>query len=154
MTVSFVAGDIFDSKAESIVNAVNCVGVMGKGIALRFKNKYKDNFHVYQQACADGTLIPGKVLVVPTGTQCNPKYIINFPTKKHWRGKSKIEYIRAGLDSLVSEMNRLSIESVAIPAIGCGHGGLDWRDVRPLIENVFVKFPGLSAVVFEPGGPK
>jgi O-acetyl-ADP-ribose deacetylase (regulator of RNase III) len=143
-------GDLLEEDAEALVNAVNCVGVMGKGIALQFKQALPENFQQYKQACDAQEVQLGRMFTVPPGKLFNPKYIINFPTKRHWRDKSKIEDIQTGLKALVAEVQQLGITSIAIPALGCGNGGLDWLQVKPLIESAFVKLPEVKVVVFEP----
>lgn len=143
-------GNLLKADAEALVNAVNCVGVMGKGIALQFKEAYPENFSAYAKACRDSEVQPGKMFIVPTKSLSNPKYIINFPTKRHWKGKSKIEDVSAGLEALIADVQKLEIKSIAIPPLGCGLGGLDWSDVRPLIEQAFLKVPSVRVLVFEP----
>ena len=143
-------GNLLEEDAEALVNAVNCVGVMGKGIALQFKQAFPENFQQYKQACDAKEVQLGRMFTVPTGKLFNPKYIINFPTKRHWRDKSKIEDIQTGLKALVAEVQQLGITSIAIPALGCGNGGLDWVEVKPLIESAFVELPEVKVVVFEP----
>jgi O-acetyl-ADP-ribose deacetylase (regulator of RNase III) len=145
-------GDLLKADAEALVNTVNCVGVMGKGVALQFKQAYPENFRVYEQACKKDLIKPGKVLVVPTMGLGNPRYIINFPTKVHWKGKSKLEYIESGLEDLARQIRAHGIQSIAIPPLGCGNGGLDWRDVEPLIRAAFERLPDVRALVFEPAG--
>jgi O-acetyl-ADP-ribose deacetylase (regulator of RNase III) len=113
-------GNIFDSDAEALVNTVNTVGVMGKGIALQFKKAYPENFKAYKQLCDAKKFRQGQMFVYHTNTICNPKYIINFPTKRHWRGNSKIEDIKSGLEALVEEIKKLGISSIGIPPLGCG----------------------------------
>ena len=115
-----VTGDILESSAEALVNTVNCVGVMGRGIALQFKKTFPDNFREYVAACRRGELKPGRMGVFETGEASGPRYIINFPTKRHWRGKSRIEDIDAGLKALVVEVQARGIRSIAIPPLGSG----------------------------------
>ena len=145
-------GNLLEADAEALVNTVNCVGVMGKGVALQFKQAFPQNFTAYEQACRRKELQPGRMLVVPTMGMGNPKYIINFPTKAHWKGKSRLEYIDAGLEALVEEIQRLGIQSVAVPPLGCGNGGLDWKDVKPRIQAAFEQIPHVRAFVYEPEG--
>ncbi len=148
--LEFKQGNLLEEDAEALVNAINCVGVMGKGIALQFKQAFPENFQQYKQACDAKEVQPGRMFTVPTGKLFNPKYIINFPTKRHWRDKSKIEDIQTGLKALVAEVQQLGITSIAIPALGCGNGGLDWLEVKPLIESTFVELPEVRAMIFEP----
>ncbi len=150
--IEYRRGDIVRADAEALVNTVNCVGVMGRGIALQFKNAFPENFKAYAAACRRGEIEPGRVFVFETGAITNPHYIINFPTKRHWRGRSRLEDIEAGLESLAEEIQRRGIGSVAIPPLGTGLGGLDWRDVRPRIEGVLQDLRDIQVVVFEPRG--
>jgi O-acetyl-ADP-ribose deacetylase (regulator of RNase III) len=148
--IEFRTGDILTTDAEAIVNTVNCVGIMGRGIALQFKNAFPANFKAYQAACAREEVQPGRMFVFETGTFTNPKFIINFPTKRHWRGKSRIEDIESGLKALVEEIRTRGIHSIAIPPLGSGLGGLNWTDVRPRIVEALRGLNDLEAVIFEP----
>ncbi len=150
--ITFTTGNIIESKSEALVNTVNCVGVMGKGIALQFKQAYPEVFKEYARACRASEIQPGRMQIVALGRFDGPKYIINFPTKRHWRGPSHIEDIRAGLDALVEDVRRLGISSISLPPLGCGNGGLDWAVVRPLIESAFKGFEDVNVIVFEPNG--
>lgn len=134
-------GNLLEADAEALVNTVNTVGHMGKGIALQFKQTYPENFLAYARAMKRGEVRTGRMFVVPTGFVTNPRYIINFPTKRHWRGRSRIEDIEAGLEALVGEIRRLGIRSIAVPPLGCGNGGLDWRDVEPRIKRALADLP-------------
>ncbi len=129
--------NILKADTEAIVNTVNCVGVMGKGLALQFKKAYPEMFLEYQQACKSGECAIGKVWIWEIPSLINPKYVMNFPTKNDWRNASTIEYIKSGLVSLVQELNRLKIKSVSIPMLGCRNGGLAWSQVQPLITEAF-----------------
>jgi len=131
-------GNIFGSQAEAMVNPVNCVGVMGKGLALKFKQMYPENFKAYRRACHNGEVRPGKMYVTFPDNVPPPRIIINFPTKRRWNESSRTEDINAGLADLVLVVRSERIRSIAIPALGCGLGGLDWNTVRPLIENAFI----------------
>ena len=150
--IEFKQGNLLKENAEALVNTVNCVGVMGKGIALQFKQAFPDNFQQYKKACDAKEVQPGCMFTVSTGRLFNPRYIINFPTKRHWKGKSKLEDVQSGLKALVEEVKQLRIRSIAIPPLGCGNGGLDWVKVRPLIEAAFAQLPEVQAIVFEPAG--
>ncbi|MDQ0248787.1 O-acetyl-ADP-ribose deacetylase (regulator of RNase III) [Sphingomonas kyeonggiensis] len=145
-------GDILKANAEAIVNTVNCVGIMGRGIALQFKKAFPANFRAYALACEDGEVQPGKMFVYDTGSFTNPRYIINFPTKRHWKGKSRIEDIDSGLAALAQEISERGIKSIAIPPLGAGLGGLDWDDVRPRIEAALRDLPNLDVLIYEPKG--
>ena len=149
--IEFKTGDIIAEEAEALVNTINCVGVMGRGIALQFKKAFPKNFESYAAACKRSEVQPGRMYVFETG-QLYPNYIINFPTKRHWRGKSRIEDIEAGLAALANEIRERKIRSIAIPPLGSGLGGLDWSMVRPRIESMLREFDDLKVVVFEPGG--
>lgn len=145
-------GDIFKTDAEAIVNTVNCVGIMGRGIALQFKNAYPANFKAYKAACDAEQVQPGRMFVFETG-KFTPRFIINFPTKRHWKGKSRIEDIDAGLIALADEIRSRGIKSVAIPPLGAGLGGLDWDDVLPRIKSALQDIPNVDVIIFEPKGP-
>jgi O-acetyl-ADP-ribose deacetylase (regulator of RNase III) len=150
--IELTRGDILRAEAEALVNTVNCVGFMGRGIALQFKRAFPANFAAYAAACKRGDVQPGRMLIVETGQLTNPRYIVNFPTKRHWKGKSRLADIDAGLDALVADVTRLRIRSIAVPPLGCGLGGLDWADVRPRIERAFVALPDVRVLVYEPAG--
>jgi O-acetyl-ADP-ribose deacetylase (regulator of RNase III) len=153
MTVIISQGDLLrQDDVDAIVNTVNCVGVMGKGIALQFKNKWPENFRAYAIACKKKQVRAGRMFVFDSGSLIKPNYIINFPTKEHWREKSRIEFIRDGLVDLVAQIKRLRIQSIAIPPLGCGNGGLDWSEVRPLIEHAFADLPEVEVRLFAPSG--
>lgn len=125
--------DILRSAAEALVNPVNCVGVMGAGLAKQFKAAFPDNFEAYEAACRRGEISPGRIHAFDRGPDCMPRWVINFPTKRHWREASRLDDIEKGLDSLEETIRKLGIRSLAIPPLGCGLGGLDWDDVRPRI---------------------
>jgi O-acetyl-ADP-ribose deacetylase (regulator of RNase III) len=148
--MEFTKGNILRADTEAIVNTVNCVGFMGRGIAAQFKREYPANFKAYEAACKRKEVVPGRMFMFETGQLTNPRFIVNFPTKRHWRGASRIEDIESGLEALVDEVKQRGIKSIAIPPLGCGLGGLDWKDVRPLIERAFDALPDVHTVVFEP----
>ena len=151
--IEYKVGDMFAEDVEALVNSVNCVGVMGRGIALQFKNAFPKNFKAYAEACKRDEVRPGHMFVFETGQMIGaPRYIINFPTKRHWRGKSRVEDIEAGLHALAQEISERNIRSVALPSLGSGLGGLEWPQVRSRIEAVLQEFDDLRVVVFEPGG--
>lgn len=150
--IEFKTGNILEAKAEALVNTVNCVGVMGKGIALQFKTKFPDNFKAYELICKDGKLRPGKLFVYQISQLINPKYIVNFPTKDHWRAKSNLQDIEEGLKGLVGWIKENQIKSIAIPPLGCGNGGLDWKDVYPRIKNALESLTDVHVLVYEPKG--
>ena len=148
----FTTGNILRADVEALVNTINCVGIMGRGIALQFKNDFPKNFKAYEAACAREEVQPGKMFVFVTGTFTNPKFIFNFPTKRHWRDMSRMEDIDSGLKALVEEIRNRSIRSIAIPPLGSGLGGLSWADVRPRIEAALRDVNDLKVIVFEPNG--
>lgn len=150
--IDYTTGDILQTDAEALVNTVNCVGVMGRGIALQFKNTFPANFDAYAEACKRDEVQPGRMFVYETGFMQTPKYIINFPTKRHWRGKSRIEDIEAGLRALVEEIRTRGIRSIAIPPLGSGLGGLDWAQVRACIDAAMRELGDVRVTVFEPNG--
>jgi O-acetyl-ADP-ribose deacetylase (regulator of RNase III) len=148
--VEYKKGDILKENTEALVNTVNCVGIMGRGIALQFKNAYPENFKSYAAACKRNEVRPGRMFVFETGQLTNPRYIINFPTKRHWHGKSRIEDLEAGLVALAEVIRSRNIRSIAIPPLGSGLGGLNWSDVRPRIEMTLREFSNLKVIIFEP----
>ncbi|SEM26888.1 O-acetyl-ADP-ribose deacetylase (regulator of RNase III), contains Macro domain [bacterium A37T11] len=151
--IHYDSGNLLESKAEALVNTVNTVGVMGKGIALQFKNQFPHNFNVYEKACKDGEIGIGKLLVTEDKSLLGgKKIIINFPTKTNWRKPSEYSYIEAGLIDLVRIINEKNIKSIAIPPLGAGNGGLDWNIVKSLLEkylcglnrDIYIYEPNLS----------
>lgn len=153
--IEYTTGDILRADADAIVNTVNCVGVMGRGIALQFKKAFPENFKAYALACKNNQVQPGRMLVFETGQLTAPRLIINFPTKRHWRGASRLEDIEAGLAALVETIRQYQIQSIAIPPLGSGLGGLDWADVRPRIEAALQPLSDVRVLIYEPkGAPK
>lgn len=150
--IEFARGNLLEAQAEALVNTVNSVGVMGKGIALQFKQAFPKNYDEYRKAAKAGRVRPGRMFVFPTGKVTYPHYIINFPTKRHWKGKARLEDIESGLRALVEEIRRLKISSIAVPPLGCGNGGLAWRDVRPLMESALGQLSEVRVTIFEPAG--
>jgi O-acetyl-ADP-ribose deacetylase (regulator of RNase III) len=148
--ITYQTGNILHDQADAIINTVNTVGVMGKGLALQFKKAFPDNFKVYKKSCDDKYLVTGQVLSVPLNSMNAPFYIINFPTKAHWKGKSKLEYIEQGLESLKAEVTRLNLKSIAIPALGSGLGGLPWQEVERLIQSSLSQLPDVQWHVYPP----
>jgi len=148
--IRFTQGNLLEAPVEAVVNTVNTVGVMGKGIALMFKERFPENCAAYEAACKAGALEVGRMFVTPSVELDGPRWIINFPTKKHWRHPTKLEWIHSGLDALKQEIRDKGIRSIAIPPLGCGNGGLEWKVVRPLIESAFRDLAGVEVVVYEP----
>lgn len=147
--IEYTKGDILEADAEALVNTVNCVGVMGRGIALQFKHAYPANFKEYAAACKRGDVQPGRMLVHDTG-QLRPRWIVNFPTKRHWRGRSRLEDIRSGMEALVDEIRARDIRSIAVPPLGSGLGGLDWPIARRVIEDALEAVPDVQVLLYEP----
>jgi O-acetyl-ADP-ribose deacetylase (regulator of RNase III) len=150
--IEFRTGDVLAADAEALVNTVNCVGFMGRGIALQFKKAWPENFKAYAAACRRGEVQPGRMFVFETNLFTNPRHIINFPTKRHWRGRSRMEDIEAGLEALVGEIKTRCIRSIAVPPLGAGLGGLDWAEVRERICQALGDLEDTQVIVFEPRG--
>lgn len=143
-------GNLLEARAEALVNTVNTVGIMGKGIALMFKERFPENFEAYEAACETEQVEVGRMFVTPGLELDGPRWIINFPTKKHWRSPSKLEWIEAGLKDLRAVILKHGIRSIAIPPLGCGDGGLEWPVVRGMIERELSELPGVEILVYEP----
>ncbi len=148
--ITTAEGDLLLAEAEALVNPVNCVGVMGKGLALQFRKAYPEMFRAYGRACRAGEILPGHIHAWATEEGVGPRFILNFPTKRHWRDRSRLDDIEAGLADLVTVIERHEIRSVAIPALGAGLGGLDWSTVRPLIVRTLDKLSGVDVLLYEP----
>jgi O-acetyl-ADP-ribose deacetylase (regulator of RNase III) len=150
--IKLTQGDILKADAEALVNTVNCVGIMGRGVALQFKKAFPSNFKAYEVACKANQVQPGKMFVHDLNHLYNPRFIINFPTKRHWKSNSRIEDIRSGLTDLITVVQQQYIRSIAIPPLGCGLGGLNWEDVKPIITEAFQAVPAVNVLLFEPAG--
>lgn len=148
MSIERANGNLLGAEVDALVNPVNTAGVMGKGLALQFKMAFPETFASYERACKAGAVITGHMHIVKR--QGSPRFIINFPTKRHWRQPSKLEYVHDGLRDLVAHVGTLGIQSIAVPPLGCGNGGLDWASVRPLIVAAFAGLPDLRVLLFEP----
>ena len=148
--IEYVKGDILKANVEALVNPVNCVGVVGAGLSLQFKKAFPDNFRSYAESCRGGGMQMGEVLVNIIKISGRQSRIINFPTKRHWRDKSRLEDIDDGLWSMLGAISVLGINSVAIPPLGCGLGGLRWEDVRLQIEQVMQCLDGVDVLVYRP----
>lgn len=149
--VRIVQGNLLEARVEALVNTVNTVGVMGKGIALQFRRAFDENYKAYVQAARRGQLQIGRMFVYDYGLLAKPpRYIINFPTKEHWRSASRLEYIRLGLQDLVRVIEEYQIRSIALPALGCSNGGLRWEEVRPLIVQALEGLEGVEVLLYEP----
>lgn len=157
--IRLAEGDLLASGAEALVNPVNCVGVAGKGLALAFRQRWPGAFEEYRRACASGWLRPGRILpvalplfaVIPPPSQSI--VIVHFPTKRHWRTPSRLEDIEAGLTVLAAYLHEYAVRSVAVPALGCGLGGLAWQDVRPAIEAALGGIEGCDVLLYAPQEP-
>lgn len=150
--ISDAKGNLLAADVEALVNTVNCVGVMGKGIALQFKRRYPANFTSYAAACKREEVELGRMFVVPTNAIEGPKWIINFPTKGHWKSNSKLEDIRTGLEDLKSVIRTLGIESVALPPLGAGNGGLGWPQVERVIRESLQELDDVRFLLYSPQG--
>jgi len=150
--IEWINGNLLEANVDALVNTVNTVGVMGKGIALQFKKAFPENDDAYRRACQSGKLTPGDVFVHQVGGIVQPRYILNVATKGHWRSRSRIEWIEKGLTRLVEEVRSLKIKSIAVPPLGCGYGGLAWSAVRPRIERAFEALPEVRVLAYEPKG--
>ena len=148
--ITFTQGNLLEADVEAAVNTVNTVGIMGKGIALMFKERFPQNFEAYAHACEDKEVRIGKMFVSENREFFGPKWIVNFPTKTHWRANTQLEWIEQGLHDLVWVIREKNIRSIAVPLLGCGNGGLHWDVVRPLVVAALEKVEGLEAVVYEP----
>ena len=148
--MKFTQGNLLEAPAEAFVNTVNTVGVMGKGIALMFKEAFPANFRAYEDACKQKEVTVGKMFVTENHALSGPRWIINFPTKKHWRNPSKLEWIIEGLGDLRRIVEEHQIRSIAVPPLGAGNGGLDWSEVRPEVERILGDLKGVEVLVFEP----
>lgn len=146
-------GSLLASDADALVNTVNTVGVMGKGVALQFKKAFPNNFKEYEKACRNGEVVLGKMFVTYTG-MFSPRIIINFPTKGHWKSNARLSDIKAGLSDLIEVVQRENIQRIAVPPLGCGLGGLRWEDVRPLIVSAFSTLPDVEVILYAPGMSK
>lgn len=143
-------GDLLAADVDALVNTVNCVGVMGKGIALQFKRRYPENFEEYARACHAGEVELGKMHVVELDSIVGPRYIVNFPTKGHWKSRSRLADIESGLEDLVRVIGERGIRSIAVPPLGAGNGGLPWSEIEPLIEKKLGGLPGVDVLLFTP----
>ena len=148
--ITYTKGNLLQADVEALVNAVNTVGIMGKGIALQFKETLPENYQHYKKAAEAKQLHNGKMFTVAINKICGIKWIINFPTKKHWRYPSKLEYIKEGLDDLLEVIKDKKISSVALPPLGCGNGGLDWQTVKSVMEQNLAMLPDVHFIVYEP----
>lgn len=148
--ISFTKGNLLEANVEALVNTVNTVGVMGKGIALMFRESFPDNFDAYARACRKRELRIGKMFLTERTDLFGPRWIINFPTKTHWRVTTRKQWVEEGMQDLVRVIREKEIRSIAIPALGCGSGGLHWRDVRPVIVRALEQVDGIEAIVYGP----
>ena len=137
--ITTAEGNLLQAPADALINTVNTEGVMGKGIALQFKEAFDLNYRLYRQACKEQRVRVGEMFVTETLELVGPRFIINFPTKRHWKEKSRLEYITDGLEDLKRVITEYGITSVAMPPLGCGNGGLDWQQVRPLIVQALAE---------------
>jgi O-acetyl-ADP-ribose deacetylase (regulator of RNase III) len=142
--IEFVSGNIFDSDCQALVNPVNCVGISGKGLALAFKNKYPQMFQAYRQTCLDGKLTVGQLHIWPD----KEKFIVNFPTKIHWRNPSQLQWIEMGLVALAEFVKENNIVSIALPKLGCGLGGLEFAEIKEKLINFSKQLENTKIIVY------
>ncbi len=150
--ITYTNGNMLAANVQALVNTVNTEGVMGKGIALHFKERFPENYAAYRAACKNGIMHVGAMFVTEVSELDGPKWIINFPTKSSWRKPSELSYIRDGLAALVQVIEQLNIRSIALPPLGCGNGGLDWKTVKPIIAEALGNLRGIEVTVYEPTG--
>lgn len=148
--IELCQGNLLEAQVEVLVNTVNTQGIMGKGIALQFKKAFPEMFKDYQKACKNGEVQIGRVHIYETKSLTGPRFIINFPTKKHWSESSSLDYIKSGLKSLIEEILFRGIKSIALPPLGCGLGGLKWENVFPLIEEAFANLSEVKVCLYPP----
>ena len=148
--ISFTQGNLLEAKVDAVVNTVNTVGIMGKGIALMFKERFPTNFDAYARACKNNQVRIGEMFVTESEDLFGPRWIINFPTKTDWRVKTQLAWIREGMRNLVRIIQENDIRSIAVPPLGCGNGGLDWEDVKPVIVDALAEIENLDAIIYEP----
>jgi len=151
--IRYIRGNLLEAEVEALVNTVNTVGVMGKGIALMFKKAYPKNFQRYAEACNVNQVEVGRMFVTECNELIGPKWIVNFPTKLHWRNPAQMKWVEDGLRDLVRFIQQHKVASIALPSLGCGNGGLDWQDVRLCIEATLAGLKAVDVVVYEPGAP-
>jgi O-acetyl-ADP-ribose deacetylase (regulator of RNase III) len=148
--LNFTTGNLLEARAQALVNTVNTVGVMGKGIALMFKERFTDNYRQYAAACKAGDVRTGHMFITQPAELDGPRWIVNFPTKQHWRSPSQLAWVVEGLQDLRQFLIENNVQSIAIPPLGAGNGGLDWELVKPEIERALGDLPNIDIIVFEP----
>lgn len=148
--IRYTTGNLLEAKADALVNTVNTVGIMGKGIALMFREAFEENFRAYTAACKQGEVRTGYMFVTERSAVLGPRWIINFPTKRDWRTKTRLSWVVDGLADLRRVIADNGIRSIALPPLGCGNGGLDWAEVRPKIEEALGDLDGVDIQVYEP----
>ncbi|MCG6659472.1 macro domain-containing protein [Halomonas campisalis] len=148
--IEYTRGNLLEADVEALINTVNTVGVMGKGIALMFKEAFPESFASYEAACKRQEVVTGRMFVTERDALLGPRWIINFPTKQHWRAKTRMEWIESGLEDLKRVIREQGIRSIALPPLGCGNGGLAWDKVRPRIEDALGELDDVRVLVFEP----
>lgn len=148
--IRYTQGNLLEAPVEALVNTVNTVGVMGKGIALMFKERFPANMAAYAKACKANQVVTGRMFVTETGELMGPRWIVNFPTKQHWRARSKMEWIESGLQDLRRFLIENRVKSIAIPPLGAGNGGLEWQDVKPRIEQALSDLDDVEILIYEP----
>ena len=150
--IEIAEGNLLHADVDALVNTVNTEGVMGKGIALQFRRAYPAMYDAYRAACKAGEVEIGKMMVWETGQASGPRYIVNFPTKRHWRAPSRLADVEAGLADLVRVAREYELDSIAVPPLGAGNGGLPWSQVRPLIVEALDRLDDTRVLLYEPRG--
>ena len=148
--ITYTQGNLLEADAEALVNAVNTVGIMGKGIALMFKERFPDNMAAYAAACKQQQVQTGRMFITETDEPIGPRWIVNFPTKQHWRSRSQMQWIEDGLADLRDFIEKNDVRSIAIPPLGSGNGGLNWAEVKPHIETTLGDLKGVHILIYEP----
>lgn len=148
--IHYTSGNLLEANVDALVNTVNTVGVMGKGIALMFKDRFPKNMSEYAKACKAQQVATGQMFVTQTDELMGPQWIVNFPTKQHWRSKSKMEWVVDGLTDLKRFIVENNVQSIALPPLGAGNGGLNWTDVKPQIETALADLESVDIYIYEP----
>lgn len=148
--ITYIQGNLLEADVEALVNTVNTVGVMGKGIALMFKERFPANMAAYAEACKKQQVQTGKMFVTKTGELMEPRWIVNFPTKQHWRARSQMQWVIDGLADLRHFIEQNEVRSIAIPPLGSGNGGLNWAEVKPYVEKALGDLADVNILVYEP----
>ena len=148
LTIMDSGDNIFNSRTETLVNTVNCVGIMGKGLAKEFKKHFPEMYEEYRIRCTNNEIKPGHPYIWKNTT--GGKSVLNFPTKEHWKGNSRVEWIESGLKIFTDNYHNWEIVSIAFPALGCTNGGLDWESIEPLMLHHLQKLRDITIEIYPP----